>query len=160
RQALLSESGAEVRYLPTGIAVADCSDEFVTAQQATSNLRRMCSLLICAIHHCCTTRTTVMLSILAISGCTLLIAVPAYLCVRLRRSAQHLKASLREWGKICVEQQGKLDLVLTDLVMAGQDGHRLASELAEKYPAISVLFMSGCTDDSASRRDILLEGSP
>jgi len=80
--------------------------------------------------------------------------------VRLRRSAQHLKASLREWGKICVEQQGKLDLVLTDLVMPGQDGHRLASELAEKYPAISVLFMSGCTDDSASRRDILLDGSP
>jgi two-component system cell cycle sensor histidine kinase/response regulator CckA len=42
--------------------------------------------------------------------------------------------------------------------MAGQNGHHLANELAEKYPGISVLFMSGYTEDSASRRDILLKG--
>lgn len=60
--------------------------------------------------------------------------------------------------KVCIEQQGKVDLVLTDLVMAGQNGHHLANELAEKYPGISVLFMSGYTEDSASRRDILLKG--
>ena len=62
--------------------------------------------------------------------------------------------------KICIEQQGKIDLVLTDLVMAGQNGHHLASDLAEKYPGISVLFMSGYTEDSTSRRDILLKGCP
>jgi two-component system, cell cycle sensor histidine kinase and response regulator CckA len=60
----------------------------------------------------------------------------------------------------CLEQQGKVDLVLTDLVMAGQDGHRLASDLADRYPGMTVLFMSGYTEDSASRRDILLKGSP
>jgi CheY-like chemotaxis protein len=60
--------------------------------------------------------------------------------------------------RVCAEQQGKIDLLLTDLVMAGQNGHDLARDLADKYPEISVLFMSGYTEDSVIRRDILLEG--
>ena len=60
--------------------------------------------------------------------------------------------------KVCAEEQGKVDLLLTDLVMAGQNGHRLAADLTEMYPAMGVLFMSGYTEDSASRRGILLEG--
>ena len=62
--------------------------------------------------------------------------------------------------QICEELEGQIDLVLTDLVMAGQSGHELANSLAERYPKIRVLFMSGYTEDSASRRDILLRGSP
>ncbi len=62
--------------------------------------------------------------------------------------------------KICEDLQGRIDLVLTDLVMAGKSGHDLASDLEERYPNIRVLFMSGYTEDSASRRDILLRGSP
>ncbi len=61
--------------------------------------------------------------------------------------------------KVCAEQRGAVDLVLTDLVMAGRTGHQLASDLADQYPRMSVLFMSGYTEDSASRRDILLKGS-
>jgi two-component system cell cycle sensor histidine kinase/response regulator CckA len=60
----------------------------------------------------------------------------------------------------CVELQGKIDLVLTDLVMAGKGGHELAQELTELYPEMRVLFMSGYSEDSAARRDILLRGSP
>jgi len=62
--------------------------------------------------------------------------------------------------RICHELRGEIDLVLTDLVMAGKRGHELAVELAERYPRIRMLFMSGYTEDSASRRDILLRGSP
>ena len=62
--------------------------------------------------------------------------------------------------QICEEFQGQIDLVLTDLVMAGKSGHDLANDLAERYPKIRVLFMSGYTEDSATRRDILLRGSP
>jgi two-component system cell cycle sensor histidine kinase/response regulator CckA len=62
--------------------------------------------------------------------------------------------------KICEDLHGKVDLVLTDLVMTGMGGHELASQLAERYPAIRVLFMSGYTEDSAARREILLKGSP
>jgi PAS domain S-box-containing protein len=62
--------------------------------------------------------------------------------------------------ELCAELQGKVDLVLTDLVMAGKGGHELSHDLAELYPAIRVLFMSGYSEDSAARRDILLRGSP
>ena len=43
--------------------------------------------------------------------------------------------------------------------MPGMGGHELAGELAERYPGIRVLFMSGYTEDSAARREILLKGS-
>ena len=60
----------------------------------------------------------------------------------------------------CEEMEGRVDLVITDLVMAGKSGNDLARELSELYPQIHVLFMSGYTEDSATRRDILLRGSP
>jgi len=49
--------------------------------------------------------------------------------------------------------------VLTDLVMPGMGGHQLASELAQRHPQVKMLFMSGYTEDSAARRDILLKGN-
>ncbi len=61
--------------------------------------------------------------------------------------------------QICQELEGKVDLVLTDLVMSGMGGHELASDLAERHPGIQVLFMSGYTEDSAARREILMKGS-
>ncbi len=59
----------------------------------------------------------------------------------------------------CDDVAGKLDLVLTDLVMPGMGGYQLAVELTHRYPEVRVLFMSGYTEDSAARRDILLKGS-
>jgi len=61
--------------------------------------------------------------------------------------------------KICEEHRGRIDLVLTDLVMPGMGGHELAGELALRHPGVKMLFMSGYTEDSAARRDILLKGS-
>jgi PAS domain S-box-containing protein len=61
--------------------------------------------------------------------------------------------------QVCDDLQGKIDLVLTDLVMPGMGGHELAGELAQRYPVVRMLFMSGYTEDSAARRDILLQGS-
>ena len=62
--------------------------------------------------------------------------------------------------RLCEEHRGRIDLVLTDLVMPGMSGHELAGELAQHHPEIKLLFMSGYTEDSAARRDILLKGSP
>ncbi len=62
--------------------------------------------------------------------------------------------------QVCAEHQGRIDLVLIDLVMAGKGGHELAQDLTQLYPAMRVLFMSGYSEDSAARRDILLRGSP
>jgi CheY-like chemotaxis protein len=50
-------------------------------------------------------------------------------------------------------QQERIDLLLTDIVMTGgMNGRQLAAELREKRPGLSVLFMSGYSDDIAERR--------
>jgi CheY-like chemotaxis protein len=59
----------------------------------------------------------------------------------------------------CRQQQGKIDVVLTDLVMPGMSGHELGAELAQQYPEVRILFMSGYTEDNAARRAILTRGS-
>ena len=61
---------------------------------------------------------------------------------------------------VCEELEGKIDLVITDLVMAGKSGNELANELAERHPGIRVLFMSGYSEDSAARQEILMRNSP
>jgi PAS domain S-box-containing protein len=53
------------------------------------------------------------------------------------------------------EHQGKIDLVLTDLVMPRMSGHELWIQLSQLDPQLSFLFMSGYTEDSAMRREIL-----
>ncbi len=60
--------------------------------------------------------------------------------------------------KLCDQNQGKVDVVLTDLVMPGMSGHELAIHLARCHPDVKMLFMSGYTEDTAARREILLQG--
>jgi len=61
--------------------------------------------------------------------------------------------------KLCEEHHGQIDVVLTDLVMPGMSGHELAGVLARRCPEVKMLFMSGYTEDTATRREILLQGS-
>jgi CheY-like chemotaxis protein len=50
-------------------------------------------------------------------------------------------------------QEARIDMLLTDIVMTGgMNGRQLAAELREKRPGLSVLFMSGHSDDVAERR--------
>ena len=84
----------------------------------------------------------------------------------------NVRACLRELGyevleaesgetamKLCEEQGGTIDLVLTDLVMPGMKGHELAVQLAQHNPEVKTLFMSGYTEDNAARSEILSRGS-
>ena len=61
--------------------------------------------------------------------------------------------------QMCDTFHGNIDLVLTDLVMPGMSGYELGGELAQRHPLVRMLFMSGYTEDTAARRDILLQGS-
>ena len=47
---------------------------------------------------------------------------------------------------ICLEQNSKIDLMITDAVMPGISGVDLAAEVRNLYPKIKVLLMSGYTD--------------
>ena len=61
--------------------------------------------------------------------------------------------------ELCARKQGQIDLVMTDLVMPGMGGREMAKQLAERFPAIQVLYTSGYTEDSVARREILQEES-
>ena len=52
-------------------------------------------------------------------------------------------------GLECAE--GKLDLLLTDVVMPLMDGKQLAEQLRELHPDVKVLFTSGYADDTIAR---------
>ncbi len=53
---------------------------------------------------------------------------------------------------------GPLDLVLTDVAMPDMNGSDLFKRVAENFPGIKVLFMSGYTDNVIAHRGILDEG--
>jgi two-component system, cell cycle sensor histidine kinase and response regulator CckA len=55
---------------------------------------------------------------------------------------------------------GRIDLLLTDVVMPGQNGLELASQVLAHRPQTRVLFMSGYADHAAVQRDIVDAGRP
>lgn len=65
-------------------------------------------------------------------------------------TAAHPHEALEEY-----EQYGAtVDLLLTDIVMPGVDGHDLAEKLAQKQPSIKSIFMSGYTENTLLRRGV------
>ncbi len=52
--------------------------------------------------------------------------------------------------EICNQYKGKVDLLITDVIMPNISGPKLAKELLGKYPDLKVLFISGYTDTEIS----------
>ncbi|MGH7631580.1 MAG: PAS domain S-box protein, partial [Gemmatimonadales bacterium] len=59
-----------------------------------------------------------------------------------------------------VEEQDRLDLVITDVVMPGMSGGSLGERLAVLRPTLPVLFTSGFADEDVIRRGLLRAGRP
>jgi len=47
---------------------------------------------------------------------------------------------------------GKINLVITDVVMPGMSGPKLAESIAAMHPQAKILFVSGCTEDAVLRK--------
>ncbi|HPP01038.1 MAG TPA: ATP-binding protein [bacterium] len=50
---------------------------------------------------------------------------------------------------------GPIDLLVTDVVMPGMNGHELAPRISQIKPGIKILYMSGYTDDSIARQGLV-----
>jgi len=59
----------------------------------------------------------------------------------------------------CEELKGKVDLLMTDLVMPGISGREIAATLSQKFPSLRILYTSGYTEDGAARRELLEEST-
>jgi len=69
-----------------------------------------------------------------------------------------LSASNAAEALACAERYlGKIQLLLTDVVMPGGSGLDLADELTGRYPGLSVVFMSGYTADIVLRQGLVQE---
>jgi len=68
--------------------------------------------------------------------------------------------SAREARKEFDEHGDKVDLLLTDIVMPGENGVDLHRQLKEKNPLLKVLFMSGYTARGSLQNEVLRPGLP
>jgi CheY-like chemotaxis protein len=64
--------------------------------------------------------------------------------------------ALAVWG----EQSGRIDLVVTDVVMPRLDGPSFVARIRATHPSIPVIFVSGYADDAIVRREGLDPGTP
>jgi CheY-like chemotaxis protein len=62
--------------------------------------------------------------------------------------------------RVLEQEEGHVDLVITDVVMPGISGGDLGSRLAERYPALPVLYISAFADDDVIRRGLLDASRP
>ncbi len=68
-------------------------------------------------------------------------------------------ASAEEALPIAASHAGRLDLLLTDVIMPGASGPELARRLLEKRPGTRVLYVSGYTDASMASQGALDDGA-
>jgi CheY-like chemotaxis protein len=56
--------------------------------------------------------------------------------------------------RMAAKHEGRLDLLLTDVVMPGMTGPELARQFVSHFPLIRILYMSGYTDDAIEKHGI------
>ena len=57
------------------------------------------------------------------------------------------------------EHKGKIDLLLSDVVLVGMSGRELSERMRIQMPTLKVIYMSGYTDDAIVRHGVLTESA-
>ncbi|MBI2423008.1 MAG: PAS domain S-box protein [Candidatus Hydrogenedentes bacterium] len=70
-----------------------------------------------------------------------------------------IAADGQEALRLMANSRGAVDLLITDMVMPGMNGHELAGALLEQRPQLQVLYMSGYTDGAITHQGELQEGA-
>ena len=60
--------------------------------------------------------------------------------------------------ELAAAHQGKINLVLTDVIMPEMNGRELAGQIRELHPEVRFLFMSGYPADVISQQGVLDKG--
>ena len=68
-------------------------------------------------------------------------------------------ANVEDAIRLAESAHRKIDLLLTDVVMPGMDGHELSRRLTSSCPSLKVLYMSGYTDDVIVHKGVLNRGT-
>jgi two-component system cell cycle sensor histidine kinase/response regulator CckA len=78
----------------------------------------------------------------------------------LRRQGYRLlvASNADEAERVVSESQGRIDLLLSDVIMPGLGGPALAEILRSRFPGLHVLFVSGYTDDAIVHHGVLEPG--
>ncbi len=66
-----------------------------------------------------------------------------------------LEAASGEEAVQLIEQDIRVDLLLTDVVMPGMDGRRVAEAIRARQPDIKVLFASGYSEDVMLQKELV-----
>jgi two-component system cell cycle sensor histidine kinase/response regulator CckA len=60
--------------------------------------------------------------------------------------------------KVSAQHTGRIDLLLTDVIMLGMNGRALAESLLQKRPGLAILYMSGYDREIIAQRGVLPPG--
>ena len=83
----------------------------------------------------------------------------------IRRTLERQGYTVREAASVddalhaLAEPNANVALVLSDVVLVGENGRALAEQIGKRWPALRVLFMSGYPDDEILRRGLIDPGS-
>ena len=77
------------------------------------------------------------------------------ICAVLRSAGHRVEAASGGLAALGVLDRVRIDLLLTDVVMRGMNGFKLARRALQRWPALRVLYYSGFTEFTIGRHEAL-----